>query len=665
MRITYGLDSTRVNYSASSVPRTYEIDLDGQNDTVIINSSTISANFDKTLPNRTLYVFANHDGNGSVGQYGSTYRLYYLKLYDLSGNLIRDYIPIIRTTDYKVGLLDKVSMTFYQNAGMGEFLPGIKVAGYSLLDYIYASGNTYFDTGVSGGSKMEYSIVLNTMGSSARNYEQYFSGDKDPVTHKLYLETPTSTKTVNAQQSGNNWSGTSSNNCILYTNSDAKQNINFFSDGTIYLENTLKGTGVNNGWGTLSYYVFSSHGESNLMSSMRLYYLVMKTDGDVVRFYVPMQRVSDSINGLYDIVNETFYPKTYGSNFSNGSVLLADDGTSSPSFSLIDVPSPSSYTGSIANQILRIKENIDNAYDVCSQIGRTMPQKMNSLNLEPTILDTARYTVTWKNYDNSTIETEEYFYGQTPVYTGTIPTKPSDNYYTYTFTSWSPNITTVTGNQTYTAQYSETINPSTPHLYKRYDNGTLYLRNNNPGGYTDVTWALYGDLTGWINHTGVTYYTFWTTQVETVNFENTIVPESCKGWFLDCSNLKYFVNMSNLDTSNCTNFMQMFSLGYVSGQTTFSNLDLTTFDISSAKSGIGSSASLSSIVNTRYLRELDLSTWDMSGFDSSQISHMFDSYSGGGNPQTGVTVYCRSNSDKNILENIATNGGYSWTFTVK
>ena len=86
---------------------------------------------------------------------------------------------------------------------------------------------------------MEYALYLNTMGSKARNYEQYFAGDTAPVSHKLYLETYNNRNTILARGS--------SGNITLYTNASAKHTISFYSDGKLYLDTTLKGTPANNG----------------------------------------------------------------------------------------------------------------------------------------------------------------------------------------------------------------------------------------------------------------------------------------------------------------------------------------------------------------------------------------------------------------------------------
>ena len=94
------------------------------------------------------------------------------------------------------------------------------------------------------------------------------------------------------------------------------------------------------------------------------------------------------------------------------------------------------------------------------------------------------YTITWKNYDGTTLEVDENVsYGATPSYDGSTPTKPSDAHYTYTFSSWSPEIVTVTGNATYTAQYSETINTYT--ITWKDDDGTVLETDSNvPYGTT-------------------------------------------------------------------------------------------------------------------------------------------------------------------------------------
>ena len=65
-----------------------------------------------------------------------------------------------------------------------------------------------------------------------------------------------------------------------------------------------------------------------------------------------------------------------------------------------------------------------------------------------------KYTITWKQDDGTTIDQTTVEYGKTPTHSN--PTKASTAEYTYTFKAWSPAITTVTGNKTYTATYTAT-----------------------------------------------------------------------------------------------------------------------------------------------------------------------------------------------------------------
>ena len=67
------------------------------------------------------------------------------------------------------------------------------------------------------------------------------------------------------------------------------------------------------------------------------------------------------------------------------------------------------------------------------------------------------YTVTWKNDDGSVLETDTgVAYGDMPSYDGTTPSKASTAQYKYTFKGWSPELSAVTDDVTYTATYTQT-----------------------------------------------------------------------------------------------------------------------------------------------------------------------------------------------------------------
>ena len=69
-----------------------------------------------------------------------------------------------------------------------------------------------------------------------------------------------------------------------------------------------------------------------------------------------------------------------------------------------------------------------------------------------------KYTITFKNYDGSTLQEETLEYGILPKYKGEEPTREKTKEYTYTFKGWDKEITEVTNNQEYIATYTETKN---------------------------------------------------------------------------------------------------------------------------------------------------------------------------------------------------------------
>ena len=71
------------------------------------------------------------------------------------------------------------------------------------------------------------------------------------------------------------------------------------------------------------------------------------------------------------------------------------------------------------------------------------------------------YTILFVNEDGTELQKSLMAYGTTPVYNGATPTTPASNQYTYTFVGWTPAIAIVTGDATYTATYTSSVNSYT------------------------------------------------------------------------------------------------------------------------------------------------------------------------------------------------------------
>ncbi len=169
------------------------------------------------------------------------------------------------------------------------------------------------------------------------------------------------------------------------------------------------------------------------------------------------------------------------------------------------------------------------------------------------------YTITFVNYDGTELLTlTEVPYGTTPVFDKENPTRPNDENYIYTFSGWSPAISSVSGNATYTAQYSTTV-------AKAYLNEvefknlsglkTIRFEKTAPSGYTksDGLTATYGS-----NGIEVYYNGGTETAPENISlvFEGTIVATSNK-YFQNCSSLTG-ITFNNFDTSEMTDMSKMF-----------------------------------------------------------------------------------------------------------
>lgn len=108
------------NYSVDTNRHTCSVKVSANNNytwTFDSYSGTGTAD-DGVKVNQNFSLFSNNrDTKGAM-------RLYSAKLFDSSGNTIRNFIPVKRLADNAVCLYDKVLSTYFENVGTGNFIAG-------------------------------------------------------------------------------------------------------------------------------------------------------------------------------------------------------------------------------------------------------------------------------------------------------------------------------------------------------------------------------------------------------------------------------------------------------------------------------------------------------------------------------------------------------------
>lgn len=185
-------------------------------------------------------------------------------------------------------------------------LPSLVPTAYQEVEYLQSSGSQYIDTQVSGGSSSAYEIKFNPLGATATSFEQYLAGAQNSFP-KLFCDS--NHNTIYCSTSGSDAFIANLANVDMVVSYDGAE---------IYLDGNQVVATTSAGWGSMTWYVFNAHGESQYKSSMRLYYLKMYTDDNLVRYFTPCYRISDSVAGLWDRVSETFLTNSGSGTFTVG-----------------------------------------------------------------------------------------------------------------------------------------------------------------------------------------------------------------------------------------------------------------------------------------------------------------------------------------------------------
>ena len=277
------------------------------NDKVLTNpTSTFTVNYN-------MPIFGLNDAGTMVSGVYPLAELYYFRIYD-NNELIRDFIPAIDQNN-NAYLFDKISHTYFENAGSGSFSYGEKVykrrlrltsepwytKKYDLLTYLEATGTQWINTDLKGNlnTKIEAKVYSQKASSSDSGYG--IAGDFTTSTKAitmpfnfvgdaLYSRFGDKAITSGIQQQD----GT-------YTFAVDKNG--YYVDGT-KIANFNTTTSFTTG-GTIMLFGFTGLGRNYLKGKM--YYCKIWNDTTLVGYFRPAKRKSDNKYGMLDMVTRQFY----------------------------------------------------------------------------------------------------------------------------------------------------------------------------------------------------------------------------------------------------------------------------------------------------------------------------------------------------------------------
>ncbi len=194
-------------------------------------------------------------------------------------------------------------------------------------------------------------------------------------------------------------------------------------------------------------------GQQKSGDSSRYYSFLSNTPIYVIN-YVPLRTAIEEVASYYN---------TYKANLDNYSNYYTEE-------------SATAFINAIKG-LMNAKPNnysySSGAASAVSSYASTAAAAITAWNNAKNALVRQTYTVTWKDGNGATLNTNTVAVGDTPSYSGSTPTKAEDDNYVYAFNnSWSPAISPVTGNVTYTAQFDGTAKYTITFAYATDANGT-------------------------------------------------------------------------------------------------------------------------------------------------------------------------------------------------
>ena len=190
----------------------------------------------------------------------------------------------------------------------GIYLP----SGYQRVEWLQATGTQYINTGLMiGANDVEYNFKWREISAEVGTA---LCGNKNPWSGSLYHP---SAGRIYAAVGNSDGQGTRAIpiNSWITANYTAKNGAWSFRTNETTLSGSYSGTVINSNY---NLFLFCNSGVQEFSKYSQIPFFELKVGGVLLRSFVACRRTSDSVAGMYDVVNGVFYSNAGTGTFSIG-----------------------------------------------------------------------------------------------------------------------------------------------------------------------------------------------------------------------------------------------------------------------------------------------------------------------------------------------------------
>lgn len=294
--------ATNVDYEveASNIPGQESLVVNGE-----LYKSTGGAAYATPFTDLSLYLFRVNTTNDQWFENASM-KLYYMKMYDYTNVLVRDYIPC-KNPSGAVGLYDLVGGEFYTTP-TAVALP----AGYTQVEYLQSTGTQYIDVGFKPNQDTRAILDVN---SALVSGPVWLFGARTSASSKAY----------NFLCYGSKYRSDYNDNSSTSLTINPSGRFTIDKDKNVTKINGSTASTITYGAFQCEYnlFLFSNNnaGAANSGASISIYSCKIYDNGVLVRDMVPARNSSGTL-GMYDLVGGTFYTNAGSGTFTAGADIV-------------------------------------------------------------------------------------------------------------------------------------------------------------------------------------------------------------------------------------------------------------------------------------------------------------------------------------------------------